>query len=51
MIVVYPINTPSYANAIELAKRMASSHGYKTARLLDITKTGNGTWDVRLLVM
>jgi hypothetical protein len=50
MIVTYPIHTEAYAHAIQLAENMAKSHGYKTARLLGITKTGSGTWDVRMLV-
>lgn len=50
MIVTYPIHTESYANAIKLAEAMAKSHGYTSFRLLGITKTGNGSWDVRLLV-
>lgn len=50
MIVTYPIHTESYANAIKLAEAMAASHGFKHTRLLGITKTGKGTWDVRLLV-
>ena len=50
MIVTYPIHTEAYANAITLAENMAKSHGYKTFRLLGITKTGNGTWDVHMLV-
>jgi len=50
MIVTYPIHTEAYANAIKLAENMAKAHGYKTFRLLGITRTGSGTWDVRLLV-
>lgn len=50
MIVTYPIHTEAFANAIKLAENMAKSHGYKTFRLLDITRTGSGTWDVKLLV-
>jgi hypothetical protein len=50
MIVTYPIYTESYGNALKLAENMAKSHGFKTSRLLGITRTGNGSWDVRLLV-
>jgi hypothetical protein len=50
MIVTYPIYTESYGNALKLAESMAKSHGFKTFRLLGITKTGNGSWDVRMLV-
>lgn len=50
MIVTYPVHTESYANALKLAENMAKSHGFKSFRLLGITKTGSGTWDVRLLV-
>jgi hypothetical protein len=50
MIVTYPVHTESYANAIKLAETMAASHGFKNTRLLGITKTGNGSWEVRLLV-
>lgn len=50
MIVTYPVHTEAYANALKLAETMAKSHGFTTFRLLGITKTGSGTWDVRLLV-
>jgi hypothetical protein len=51
MIVTYPIHTESYANAIKLAESTAKSHGFTTFRLLGITKTGSGTWDVKMLVL
>lgn len=50
MIVTYSVHTPAYAHAIQLAENMAKSHGYTQFRVLGITKTGNGSWDVRLLV-
>jgi hypothetical protein len=50
MIVTYPIQTPAMSDAIEMAKRMATSQGYKTPVLLEIRPTGTGSWSVKLQV-
>ncbi len=50
MIVTYPVHTESYAHALKLAQSMAESHGFKQTRVLGITKTGSGAWEVRMLV-
>ena len=50
MIITYPIQTFSMNDAIETAKRMATSQGYKHPILLDIKNKGTGSWEVKLQV-
>lgn len=51
MIITYPIQTFAMNDAIETAKRMAISQGYKRPVLLDIQNKGMGSWEVKLQVM
>lgn len=51
MIVTYPVQTPAMTDAIDMAKRMAASQGYKMPVLLDVKSTGAGQWMVKLQVM
>ena len=50
MIVTYPVQTPAMNDAIEMAKRMATSQGYKMPVLLEIKSMGAGSWNVKLQV-
>lgn len=48
MIIRYPINTASQYEAIELAKSLAKTHGFRMLMVLSVRRESPTSWTITL---